>query len=157
MQMGAALASVVNGGTYYKPHLLDAYVRTDGSQEVQQPTVVRTGVVRTDVSQSLREFMEYIIQKNKLNYGTRNLRPEYSYGGKTGTAQIPKPGGGYYDDKFNGTFLGYIGGNEPEYVIVVRMREPTNISGYAGAKAAAPVYFKLADMLINNFGVKPKS
>ncbi len=157
LQMGAALAAVVNGGTYYQPHLVDAYVGSDGRLDTKAPKIVKQNVVSPAVSKDIQEFMAYILQKNKLNYGTRDLRPEYVYGGKTGTAQISKPGGGYYDDRFEGTFLGFIGGNEPEYVIVVRVSEPRNISGYAGAKAAAPVYFKLADMLINNFGVKPKS
>jgi cell division protein FtsI (penicillin-binding protein 3) len=156
IQMGAALASVVNGGTYHQPHLVEGYIGSDGKVDKTERQAIKTGVVKAEVSQLLREYMEYTIQKNKLNYGERDLRAEYSYGGKTGTAQIPKPGSGYYDDRFNGTFLGYVGGNEPEYIIVVRIREPRNISGYAGAKAAAPVYFRIADTLINNFGVKPK-
>lgn len=157
LQMAAAIASVVNGGTYYQPHLVDAFIRTDGTQDKQAPKVVKQNVVSPAVSKDMQDYMAYTLQKNKLTYGVRDLRPEYVYGGKTGTAQIAKPGGGYYDDRFEGTFLGFIGGNEAEYVIVVRVREPRNISGYAGAKAAAPVYFKLADMLINNFGVKPKT
>lgn len=157
LQMGAALASVVNGGTYYQPHLVDAYVNSDGTLDTQTHKVVKNHVVSTETAADIREFMEYTLQKNKLTYGERELNPAYSYGGKTGTAQIPDGNGGYYDDKFNGTFLGYIGGNTPEYVIVVRVAAPTHISGYAGAKAAAPIYFKLANMLINNFGVRPKS
>lgn len=157
VQMGGAIAAVVNGGTYYQPHLVDAFVGSDGRLDTQTPKIVKQNVVSAAVSKDIQDFMAYTLQKNKVTYGTRELRPEYVYGGKTGTAQISKPGGGYYDDRFEGTFLGFIGGNEPEYVIVVRVSEPRNISGYAGAKAAAPVYFKLADMLINNFGVKPKS
>lgn len=157
LQIGAAIASVVNGGTYYKPHLVDAYIQPDGSLQNQVPVIVKKNVVKKQVSQELREFMEYTLDKNKINYGSRTLRSEYAYGGKTGTAQIPNPAGGYFDNQFEGTFLGYVGGDSPEYVIVVRVSQARNISGYAGAKAAAPIYFKLADMLINNFGVKPKT
>lgn len=157
LQMGAAISAVVNGGVYYQPHLVDAIQRPDGSLDKKAPKIVKNNVVSPGVSKDMQELMVYTLQKNKLTYGVSSLRPEYSYGGKTGTAQIPKPGGGYYDDRYNGTFLGFIGGNEPQYVIVVRISEPKNISGYAGAKAAAPVYFRLADMLINNYGVKPKS
>lgn len=157
LQMAAALAATINGGTYYKPHLVAAYAKPDGTISNRQPEIVKQNVVKPEVSKHIQEFMAYTIEKNKINYGTRDLRPEYVYGGKTGTAQIANPEGGYYDDRYNGTFMGFIGGDEPEYVIVVRIREPRNISGYAGAKAAAPVYFSLADMLINNFGVKPKS
>lgn len=157
LQMGAALAAAVNGGTYYQPRLVDAYVRDGGGLDSQAPKIIKKDVVKAEVSQDLRQFMEYTLQKNKLNYGVRDLRPEYAYGGKTGTAQIPNPSGGYYDNRYEGTFLGYVGGNTPQYVIVVRVSQATNIYGYAGAKAAAPIYFRLADMLINNFGVKPKT
>lgn len=156
LQMGAAISAVVNGGTYYQPHLVEGYVREDDSVEIKQPTVIKGDVVSSAVSHQMQDLMEYTIQKNKLTYGIQSLNPAYSYGGKTGTAQIANPNGGYYDDRYNGTFLGYVGGDEPQYVIVVRMREPKNITGYAGAKAAAPVYFNVADILTNNFGVKPK-
>ncbi len=156
LQMGAAMTAVVNGGTYYQPHLVEGYVGQDDKVEIKQPVVVKSGVVNDGVSHQIQDFMEYTMQKNKGTYGISSLNPAYSYGGKTGTAQISNPAGGYYEDRFNGTFLGYVGGDEPEYVIVVWVREPKNITGYAGAKAAAPVYFKIADILTNNFGVKPK-
>ncbi len=100
--------------------------------------------------------MEYVYDKNYILYGASARRGEYNIGGKTGTAQITKPTGGYYDDQFNGTFTGFIGGDNPEYVIVVRVNEPV-VNGYAGAKAAAPIFVALANMLINNFGVSTKS
>lgn len=156
MQMGAAIAAVVNGGTYYQPHLVDGYVKDDGTVETKQPTVVRTNVVSAAVSHQMQDYMEYTLQKNKYTYGQSNLNPAYSFGGKTGTAQIASPDGGYYDDRYNGTFLGYVGGNEPQYVIVAWLSNPKSIIGYAGAQAAAPVYFDIANILINNFGVKPK-
>lgn len=83
-------------------------------------------------------------------------RPQYIIGGKTGTAEIPKSGGGYYDNKFNGTFMGFVGGDNAQYVVVVRVNEP-GIAGYAGSKAAAPIFGALTDMLIDNFNVAPKS
>ena len=156
MQIAAALNATVNGGTYYQPTLVDGYIKDDGSVEQKAPNVVRRDVVKPDVSQHMQNFMEYTIEKNKFTYGVNALPGAYSFGGKTGTAQIASPDGGYYENKFNGTFVGYVGGNEPEYIIVVWVQEPTNITGYAGAKAAAPVYFKIADTLTTNFGVKPK-
>jgi cell division protein FtsI/penicillin-binding protein 2 len=52
--------------------------------------------------------------------------------------------------------MGFIGGDSPEYVIVVRVNEP-GIKGYAGSKAAAPIFVGISDMLINNFNVRPKN
>lgn len=156
LQMAGALASVINGGTYYRPHLVDKTKTTDGNKEVtKKPEVVRANVVRPDVSTTIQELMRYTIEKNHLVYGVQKLRSEYGIGGKTGSAQIAKPGGGYYEDRENGTFMGFVGGDKPEYVIVVRVNEP-KVPGYAGAKAAAPVFFRLTNMLIDSFGVTPK-
>lgn len=154
LQMAAALAAVVNGGTYYKPHLIEKTVQPGGEKTVK-PQVVREKVVSPEVSKTIREMMEYTVQKNRLNYGFRQDYPAYSIGGKTGTAEVAKPQGGYYTDVFNGTFMGFVGGNDAQYVILVRVNKP-KIGGYAGSKAAAPLFVDLVNMLINNFGVTPK-
>jgi cell division protein FtsI/penicillin-binding protein 2 len=156
LQMGAALAAIVNGGTYYRPHLVESTVDGNGNEAKKQPEVVKSGVVKADVGQTIREFMQYTISKNYLVYGMKTPYSDYGVGGKTGTAQVPKPGGGYYDDRYNGTFIGFVGGNKPQYVIVVRVNEP-KIGGYAGSKAAAPIFGSLAEMLINNFNVERKN
>ncbi|MEO5627946.1 MAG: penicillin-binding protein 2 [Candidatus Saccharimonadales bacterium] len=155
LQMGAALASVVNGGKYYKPHLVDGYMGDDGNLTKQIPTIVKSDVVKPDTGRTLKEIMEYSFSKNYRGYGMANLPAGYSIGGKTGTAQIAKPGGGYYEDKFNGTFVGFVGGDMPQYVMVTRVNEP-KIGGYAGSQAAAPIFSDLTTMLINNFNVVPK-
>ncbi len=155
LQMAGALASVINGGTYYRPHLVAKTVDSAGTEVTKKPEVLRTNVVRPEVGKTIQEFMEYTINKNHFVYGVQRLRSEYGIGGKTGSAQITKPGGGYYEDRENGTFMGFVGGDKPQYVIVVRVNEP-KVPGYAGAKAAAPVFFRLTNMLIDSFGVTPK-
>lgn len=155
LQMGAALASVINGGTYYQPRLVDKYVKHDGTEQVAAPKVSRQSVVSESVGESLRELMEYAYSKNHAVYGAKTVPEGYAIGAKTGTAQVPKPDGGYYDDRFNGTFLGYIGGDKPQYVIVVRVNEP-KIGGYAGSRAAGPIFTALVESLINSGNVTSK-
>ena len=150
LQMGAALASVINGGTYYKPSLVDKTISKDGKVNIVAPQIVRSNVVSKSVSQEMQELMQYVVSKNNLSA----VRSGYSVGGKTGTAEIPKKEGGYYNDRFNGTYIGFVGGKTPEYVIVVRVNEP-KIAGYAGAQAAAPIFSKLSNMLIDNFNISP--
>lgn len=156
VQMASALSSVINGGNYYRPRLVDAMGNKDSDLKSKSPELLRGNVVSSEVSQTLKELMEYVMSKNHVTYGLPNLRPGYSIGGKTGTAEIAKPEGGYYEDKFNGTFMGFVGGDKPQYVIAVRVNEP-KIGGYAGSKAAAPIFSKLATMLIDSVGVTPRS
>ncbi len=156
LQVGAALAGVVNGGKYYRPRLVDSVIDMDGKQQKYAPQIIGGPVVSGQVSSDIRSLMEHVVAKNYQTYSMKKPRPQYIIGGKTGTAEIPKSGGGYYDNKFNGTFMGFVGGDNAQYVVVVRVNEP-GIAGYAGSKAAAPIFGALTDMLIDNFNVAPKS
>lgn len=141
IQMAAGLSAVINGGTYYRPRLVEG-----------EPQVLRTGAVSQETSNQIRAMLEYDVEN-----GYRSLkRPGYRIGGKTGTAQISNPAGGYFEDRVNGTFIGFIGGDRPEYVIMVRIDEP-HVAGYAGIAAAAPLFNKVSGMLIDNFSISPAS
>jgi cell division protein FtsI/penicillin-binding protein 2 len=156
LQMGTALSSIINGGTYYRPHLVESVTNQDGKTEVKKPEAIKTAVVSDKVSGEIRSLMEAVVTRNRAVYKLPPIPAGYSIGGKTGTAQITKPGGGYYEDKYNGMFYGFIGGSKPQYVVVVRVNEP-KIAGYAGSQAAAPIFSNLAMMLIHNFNVEPKA
>jgi cell division protein FtsI/penicillin-binding protein 2 len=157
LQMGAALSSVINGGTYYEPHLVDQLITPNGQSIIKKPKAVNDHVVSSQVSKDIISLMQYVV-KGHLDAGFTYLKfpDNYTVGGKTGTAQIASPGGGYYADKYNGTYMGFVGGDKPQYVIVVRVNDP-GIGGYAGSMAAQPLFADLAHMLINNFNVVPKT
>ncbi len=155
LQMAAALSATINGGTYYRPRLIEKTIDSTGHESIKKPEVVRGGVVGEQVSKDLRGMMEAAYSKNRTVYGSKRAHNEYRIGGKTGTAQIPKAEGGYHDDKYNGTYIGYVGGDRPDYVIMVRVNEP-KVPGYAGSRGAAPIFVRLTDILIDNFGVTPK-
>ncbi len=157
IQMAAAVSSILNGGTYYEPHLVDALTISDGKTTTVKPKVLKQNVVSAKVSQEMMPLMEYVVQQHLIaGFPYLNFSSQYSVGGKTGTAQIAKPGGGYYDDKFNGTYVGFVGGDKPQYVIVVFNLQP-NVAGYAGSYGGQPVFADLAHMLIDNSFVTPKS
>ena len=152
LQMAAAFSSVVNGGVYYQPHLVEQYVDSNGNTMPVKPNVRNPNTVSQATSDDMRSILERITRAN--NPGA--LRSGYSVGGKTGSAQIAAPGGGYYEDRYNGTYVGYIGGDKPQYVIIVRVNDP-KIAGFAGAAATAPIFKDLSNMLVDNFGITPKS
>lgn len=157
LQMAAALSSVLNGGTYYKPHLVDQIIKPDGQTITKKPVVVRKDVVSPKVGQELQGLMVGVRQvKVEQGFPYMQFPSNYVVGGKTGTAQVASPAGGYYSDRFNGTFIGFVGGDKPQYVIMVDVKYP-KIAGYAGTTAAMPLFADLAHMLINDFNVAPKT
>lgn len=157
MQMAAADSSVLNGGTYYQPHLVDQIITPDGQTKSVPPKVLKQHTVSAKTSQEMIPLMQYVLQQHlQEGFSYLNFPPNYLVGGKTGTAQIAKPGGGYYDNKFNGTYVGFVGGDKPQYMIVVYNIQP-NVAGYAGSYGGQPVFGDLAHMLIDNSFVTPKS
>jgi cell division protein FtsI/penicillin-binding protein 2 len=152
LQMAAAFCSVVNGGTYYRPRLIESIHKSSGETIEVPPEAVKKDVISADTSAQMVGMLQQVIGTNLPSA----VRGGYKIGGKTGTAQIARPEGGYYVDKFNGMYLGFLGGDKPEYVIVVRVNEP-GIAGFAGSAAAAPIFRDLSNMLIDNFGVTPVS
>jgi cell division protein FtsI/penicillin-binding protein 2 len=153
LQMAAAFSAIVNGGVYYQPHIVEATTDADGKTTVVTPKVLNNKVVSPQVSQEIQTTLEYVVQKHYLKPAFN--QDLYSVGGKTGTAQIAKPGGGYKENDYNGTYLGFVGGDKPQYVIMVRVNDPKN-GGYAGTAAAQPIFTTVGHMLIDNFGVTPK-
>ncbi len=152
VQMGAAFSSVLNGGKYYKPSIIDSIRDEKGNDIKHDPVVVSEKIVGNSVTQDIINLTQKVATKNIPGIA----REGYMIGGKTGTAEIAKPEGGYYKDRFNGTYMGFVGGDRPEYVIVVSAIEP-KIPGYAGSQAAAPIFRDTVNMLLDNVGVNPKS
>jgi cell division protein FtsI/penicillin-binding protein 2 len=157
LQMAAADSAILNGGTYYQPSLVDQLVTPNGQTETVKPKVVEKNVVSPKVGAEMQPLMEYVVQQHLLEgFSYLNFPSSYIVGGKTGTAQVAQPGGGYSATQYNGTYVGFVGGDKPQYVIVVYNIKP-NVTGYAGTYGGQPVFADLAHMLINNSYVTPKS
>jgi cell division protein FtsI/penicillin-binding protein 2 len=155
LQVAGAMSAVINGGTYYKPHLIASTTDSDGKVNEHKPEVVSSNVVSPEVSKAMVPLLQYVIDNHDIKPAFDQSR--YFVGGKTGTAQIAKPTGGYYEDDYNGTYLGFVGGDQPDYVIAVFVNKPkVGLGQYAGTAAAQPIFADIGHMLINNGYVMPK-
>ena len=157
LQLAAADSSILNGGTYYKPTLIAKTITPSGQTIINQPKILEKNVVKPIIGQEMIPLLENVVQAYlQGGFSFLNFSPNYMVGGKTGTAQVAQPGGGYYKNIFNGTYVGFVGGSNVKYVIVVYNIKPAT-PGYAGSFAAMPVFADLAHMLINNGYVAPKN
>ncbi|HET7528658.1 MAG TPA: penicillin-binding protein 2, partial [Candidatus Saccharimonadales bacterium] len=64
LQMASALSSVINGGTYYQPHLVDNYSESGGKTIYTPSKAVRHNVVKPKTGDELRTLMEYVFSQN---------------------------------------------------------------------------------------------
>jgi cell division protein FtsI/penicillin-binding protein 2 len=150
LQLAAAYSALVNGGTYYKPTLV-ASQDVNGKIVQFKPTVIKQGVVSEKASEQVRGLLsDSLAMNNKIA-----LRAGYTLGAKSGTAQEADSDGNYRADAYNGAYAGFIGGDKPQYVMVVRLDEPKT-AGFASGEAAK-VWAEISNKIIDNFALKPKS
>jgi cell division protein FtsI/penicillin-binding protein 2 len=146
LQMTLAIAAVANDGLLMKPHVVKQIMEDDQARLVQ-PTVVRRAI-QAQTAQTLTEMLVAAVnQETELAQV-----PGYRVAGKTGTAQIPVPGG-YHPTLTVASFAGYLPADDPACVILVVIHKP-NTSPWGG-EVAAPVFASIAQQLMNLFDVPP--
>ena len=156
VQMASALSSIVNGGKYYRPYLSDGIIDAQGNVTYNKPKIIDSNVVTAKTSSSMVNLLQQVVTKHfQAGFSYLNFPSNYVVGGKTGTAQVANPKGGYMDHEYNGTYLGFVGGDKPQYAIAIFVTTPT-VNGYAGSYGAQPIFGSIAHMLINESFVSPK-
>jgi len=156
IQLASAFSSMINGGTYYKPTVVDGYVNSDGSESTKASQIVKSNIIRPEISKELNDMMH---EARQLSIKGQD-KSGYYVAGKTGTAQIIDPKTGAYTDKNAiGSYLGF-GGNSnttPRYVIMVRVTDAqVSDAATAGGVAAAPIFANISNWLLDYLHVSPK-
>ncbi|MDJ0826740.1 MAG: penicillin-binding protein 2 [Rhodobacter sp.] len=115
LHLAAGYASILNGGTKVTPTLLKREATEPGPR-----------VVSAEVSAAARSMLRQVVTRGTARFGEV---PGYAVAGKTGTADKPKPKGGYYKDKVITTFASVFPAHDPRFVLVVTLDEPVETSG----------------------------
>lgn len=116
IQMGSAFCSLINGGYYYKPHVVKQ-LRSDTGEVVSnvEPTMVKQTVSK-ETSDKLRKYMKQTVDSGT---GTKAKMKDYTVGGKTGTAQkLPRKDGTYIV-----SFCGFAPVENPQVLVYVVIDE----------------------------------
>lgn len=155
VQTAAAFSSVLNGGKYYQPHIVEGALNADNEVDSKPPEPVRKDVVSEQTSAAIREMTRAAL--NESPAVSHLIRPGYRVGGKTGTSQTIDPTTGrYIDSNTIGSYLGYGGDEKPRYVIMVRVDDAKLGAGmFTGSAAAAPIFGNLSNWLIDYYNIKP--
>jgi cell division protein FtsI (penicillin-binding protein 3) len=152
IQLAAAVASIANGGNLMEPYVVDRVVDSQGHVTHQyQPRVVRK-VIAQDVAQTVTRMMEMTTEEGGT--ATNARVPGFRVAGKTGTAQkVDAVTGGYSQDKWVASFIGFLPAEEPRLVMLVVIDEPK--VGHYGGLTAAPVFSRIAAQAMQSLKVAP--
>lgn len=145
-----ALAALANGGKLVTPHVTDSIEYDIGlKRDIVKP--ITEGVIRLTTSEEISRMLVTVVDDALMGGDVK--RERYSVAAKTGTAQIPGPQGGYYDDRYLHSFFGYFPAYEAKYLIFLMNLEPQG-ARYASETLTGP-FDDLVDFLISYYQIPP--
>jgi len=146
LHLATGYAAIANGGHAVCPTLLKQDGPVKGERVMSESAAARS-----------RDMLRKVVTEGTASFGEVE---GYAVGGKTGTADKPKPTGGYYDDKVIATFAAMFPAHRPEYVLVLTLdepvmtsgREPRRTAGWTAVPVAAEMIRRVAPLL----GMRPQ-
>ncbi|MBN1508822.1 MAG: penicillin-binding protein 2 [Sedimentisphaerales bacterium] len=141
MQMVRAFCMLANGGRLCRPYIIKAFVHPDGTTVDMRPSEPQLGyVIKPEVAKWI--VSQAMVAVVKEGTGTRAKLDEWQVFGKSGTAQLAKPGSRGYEEKaYMASFVAGAPADDPRVIVLVSIRRP-NVAlrkGYTGGTVAAPV------------------
>lgn len=148
MQMLRAVGAIANGGIMVTPQVVDR-IAGDGWEE-DLDSKNETRVISAEAAKEMTAMMELAAESGEAKW--THLRG-FKVAGKTGTAQIPIAGH-YDEEKTIASFIGFAPYDDPKFVMLVTLREPST-SPWA-SETAAPLWYSIAKDLFLYFGIQPE-
>jgi cell division protein FtsI (penicillin-binding protein 3) len=109
-------------------------------------------VLSKEVAETMTSILTGVVREGGT--GTGAALAYYEAAGKTGTAQkVDGLVGGYYEDRFISSFVGYVPSNQPRLVILVVIDEPQGIP--YGGTVAGPVFKNIAERSLQYLSIPP--
>lgn len=137
IQMITGFCSLINGGYYYEPHMVNRIMTADGATiDNIEPRLLKQTISRS-TSDTIIDFCNTVVTGE---HGTgKTARPAgYMIGGKTGTAETLPRGNGEYVV----SFMGYAPADNPQIAIYVVVDRP-NVHYQDDAKHATRIVRKI--------------
>jgi stage V sporulation protein D (sporulation-specific penicillin-binding protein) len=148
LQMTRIAAVIANNGQLVQPYVVQEIKSEEKTIEFG-PKVERE-VITPATARIMTEMMVNAVEKGEAKWAKP---PGYRIAGKTGTAEIPVAGH-YDEEKTIASFVGFAPADDPKFVMLVTLREPTTSPW--GSETAAPLWFEISQELFNYFGLLPE-
>jgi len=149
LQMVRAVSVIANGGYLMEPKVVKEIIDSSGKITTILPKKIKQ-VISKKAAEEVTEMMVASVEEGEAKFA----KPlGYRIAGKTGTAQIPVEG--HYDaTKTIASFVGFAPADNPKFVMLVTLREPS--SSQWGSETAAPLFFNIAKDLFLYYGISPR-
>lgn len=157
IQLASAYSSLMNGGSYYLPHVVNKLEDEDGNTvEEIKPTLLKQ-TVSEETAATLRSYLQAVVDEGT---GKTAKVDGYSMCGKTGTAQkyvLDEEGNATSvraEGKYLVSFIGSVPADDPELVIYAIVDEP-NVEDQAHSSYAQNLVREILDEALPYMNIYP--
>ncbi len=148
-----AYAAIANGGRLMQPRLMDQVLDDNGQVIHTFEPVIKNTVMQPEAAKAMREALAGVVAT-----GTgRNAQVfDFKVAGKTGTARKHEAKVGYSEDHYMVSFAGMMPAENPAFVAVVVIDNPTHEDiSIGGGSVAAPVFKSFGEKMASYLGLIP--
>lgn len=139
--------AVANNGILLKPYLVSE-VQDNGLLIKQvNPQTLNEKICTDETLEQVKQCLLGVCTEQGATAYSLFKNSPYKVAGKTGTALIANGKRGYEDHIYQSSFAGYFPADNPQYTIVVIIKNKPNALKYYGALVAGPVFKQIADRL----------
>ena len=132
LQLLSIVTAITNGGVYNTPTVVKEIKDANGNI-AYTPKITTKRLISEETSALVNSFLQYTTNKT----GDYTFVEGYNVGGKTGTAQKYNENGQIAQGKYISSFIGTYPANDPEYIIMIIVNEPS-AGAYYGSIVASP-------------------
>lgn len=148
LQLALLYATIANGGNLVQPQLVKEIRDSDGDVvERMSPRVLRRAL-REETCRAIVPLLREVVVRGT---GAEAEIPWFPPAGKTGTAQMSDPAGGYSKTDYMASFVGFAPWYEPRYLCLVALDSPKG--SIYGGRTAAPIFRAILEDLTAARGV----
>lgn len=137
--------AIANNGKLLKPYLLNAVQQEGTVLKTFSPTTIKETICSNQTLQQVKECLEGVC----INGTAKSLFKDspYKVAGKTGTALVANGSRGYADKIYQSSFAGFFPAEDPQYTIIVVIKNIPHALNYYGGTVAGPVFKEISDRL----------
>jgi cell division protein FtsI (penicillin-binding protein 3) len=135
LQLVTAYSAIANGGELLEPHLVKEIRSADGKVVYRAESRPIRRVMSGEVARTVQQMLLAVVQEGTA---TKADLATFDVAGKSGTARRTSGSAGYTLGNYTASFVGLFPGNDPQYVVLVKLDSPKG-GHYAGGDIAAPV------------------
>ena len=143
LQMVRAFSVFANGGWLVEPQICSRIENVEGVVIKTMDMNKRERILSSETCRDMREILQKVVSRDGTAY--RAALDNFSAAGKTGTAQkADLVRGGYAENKYVASFIGFAPADDPSITILVTVDEPPWRVRFGGT-IAAPVFKNVAE------------